>query len=92
MSELSHDEAIKALCDCAASVTVLSYQEAIEGYFDLRGLEIPASVRAVNSHDELVALVCQYRDDLRYPPSPDSRERRMAAIDAALSRARGEGA
>ena len=40
-SAMSHDAAIDALCGCAATVTVLSYQEAIEGYFTLRGLEIP---------------------------------------------------
>lgn len=39
--DLSHDEAIAALCGCAATVTVLSYQEAIEGYFSLRGMGIP---------------------------------------------------
>lgn len=38
---LTHDEAIDALCGCAATVTVLSYQEAIEGYFKLRDLPIP---------------------------------------------------
>lgn len=38
---MSHDEAIDALCGCAATVTVLSYQEAIEGYFKLRELPIP---------------------------------------------------
>lgn len=39
--KLGHDEAIQALIDCASTVTVLSYQEAIEGYFKLRGLPIP---------------------------------------------------
>lgn len=38
---MGHDEAIDALRGCAATVTVLSYQEAIEGYFTLRGLKIP---------------------------------------------------
>lgn len=38
----THAEAIDALCGCAATVTVLSYQEAIEGYFKLRDLPIPA--------------------------------------------------
>lgn len=37
----THEEAIEALCGCAATVSVLSYQEAIEGYFKLRGLDIP---------------------------------------------------
>ena len=41
MSNLSHDAAIDAICNCASSVSVLSYQEAIEGYFKLRGLPIP---------------------------------------------------
>lgn len=35
---LTHEQALDALCGCAATVTVLSYQEAIEGYFALRGL------------------------------------------------------
>lgn len=44
MSEkLSHDQAVGALCDCASTVTVLSYQEAIEGYFALRGISIPGN-------------------------------------------------
>jgi hypothetical protein len=37
---LDHDDAVNVLCDCAATVTVLSYQEAIEGYLTLRGLTI----------------------------------------------------
>ena len=39
---LTHDEAIDAICGCAATVTVLSYQEAIEAYLDLRGIDILA--------------------------------------------------
>lgn len=35
---------------------------------------------------ELVHLVIQYRDDLRRPPSSDSVERRLAAINAVLSK------
>jgi len=49
---LSHDEAIKALCDCAATTTVLSYQEAIEGYFSLRGLPIPPEPTAQQGGEE----------------------------------------
>ncbi|WP_332772969.1 hypothetical protein [Phenylobacterium sp.] len=45
MSDLTHDQAIDALCGCAATVTVLSYQEAIEGYFKLRGLPIPGGAQ-----------------------------------------------
>ena len=35
---------------------------------------------------DLYQLVHQYRNDLLYPPAADSRERRIAAIDAALAR------
>lgn len=38
-SALGHDEAITAIVGCA-SVTILSYQEAIEGYLKLRGVAI----------------------------------------------------
>ena len=34
---------------------------------------------------EMTKLVFQYRNDLLYPPAPDSRERRLKAIDAALN-------
>lgn len=37
---LSHDEALDAIIGCAATVTVLSYQEAIEGYLKLRGIAL----------------------------------------------------
>ncbi len=37
----------------------------------------------------LLELAYQYRNDLLYPPSSDSRERRISAIDAAISKATG---
>jgi hypothetical protein len=40
---LTHEEAIRALVNCASTVTVLSYREVIEGYFRLRDLEIPST-------------------------------------------------
>ena len=39
--------AIDAICGCAATVTVLSYQEAIESYLDLRGIDLDATLEAV---------------------------------------------
>lgn len=39
------------------------------------------------ANSELLALVYQYRDDLRHPPAPDSRERRLEAIEAAIAKA-----
>jgi hypothetical protein len=35
---MSHSEALDAIIGCASTVTVLSYQEAIEGYLKLRGI------------------------------------------------------
>lgn len=35
---------------------------------------------------ELLALVWQYRSDLQFPVAPDSKERRIAAIDAVLKK------
>jgi len=37
---------------------------------------------------DLLALVDQYRNDMLYPPAADSRERRIAAIDAVLGKVR----
>ena len=37
---MTHDEALDAITGCAATVTVLSYQEAIEGYLKLRGIAL----------------------------------------------------
>jgi len=36
---MGHEEAIEAICGCSRTVTVLSYQEAIEGYLKLRGMQ-----------------------------------------------------
>lgn len=36
---MGHHEAIEALCRCASTVSALSYQEAIEGYLKLRGMQ-----------------------------------------------------
>lgn len=55
---------------------------------DMAGIE--ANARLIAAAPELLALAYQYRDDLRYPPAPDSKERRLAAIDAVLTKI-GEG-
>lgn len=39
--------------------------------------------------EEARKLACQYRDDLRHPPTPDSRERRLRAIEAVISKIEG---
>jgi hypothetical protein len=41
----------------------------------------------ISAAPDLLALVIQYRDDLRYPPTPDSQERRLQAITVAIRKA-----
>lgn len=38
---LTHEEALDAICACSATVTLLSYEEAIEAYLSLRGWREP---------------------------------------------------
>ena len=58
--QLSHEAAIDAICGCAATVTVLSYQEAIESYLDLRGIDLDATLEAVRL---AYGLLCHMRID-----------------------------
>jgi hypothetical protein len=51
--------------------------------------EMEVNARLIAAAPELLALAFQYRDDLRHPPSSDSRERRLAAIEAVISKAEG---
>ncbi len=37
----------------------------------------------------MLAAIYQYRSDMLYPPAPDSRERRVAMIDAIINRIEG---
>ena len=46
--------------------------------------------RFIAATPDLLDLVIQYRNDLRYPVSPDSLDRRIAAIDAAIVKATGK--
>lgn len=36
--------------------------------------------------DELMALAHQYRDDMRHPPAPDSRQRRIEWINRVIGK------
>ena len=45
--------------------------------------------RLIAASPGLLALVHQYRDDLRHPPTADSITRRLAAIDAVLAKVGG---
>ena len=42
--------------------------------------------RAIAEVPAMVIALRQYRDDMRHPPTADSRERRIAMIEAILSR------
>ena len=44
----------------------------------------PQNAPLIAASPDLLALVRQYRNDLLYPPAPDSVQRRIAAIDAVL--------
>lgn len=52
--------------------------------------EVAANARLIATAPELLIALCQYRDDLRYPPAPDSIERRLAMIEKLITRATGE--
>lgn len=45
-----------------------------------------ANARLIAVSPALFQLALQYRDDLRYPPAPDSVERRLAAIEAVIAK------
>ena len=47
-------------------------------------------IAAASFADELLALVIQYRDDLRRPPTGDSLQRRLDAVHAAIAKALGD--
>lgn len=46
--------------------------------------------RLIAAAPELLALAYQYANDMRYPPAADSRQRRLMAIEAAITKATGE--
>ncbi len=49
--------------------------------------EWEANARLINEAPELIALAFQYRDDLRHPPTGDSIQRRLEAIEAVIQKA-----
>lgn len=48
-----------------------------------------ANARLVAAAPDLLSLAYQYRDDLRHPPTQDSRERRLKAIEEVIAKAEG---
>jgi hypothetical protein len=57
------------------------------GVSDLSAAENRANAALIAAAPDLLALVVQYRDDLKRPPSGDSIYRRMEAIEAAIAKA-----
>lgn len=49
-----------------------------------------ADARLMAASPEMLVMLCQYADDLRYPPEGDSRERRLAAVEALIAKATGK--
>ena len=46
-------------------------------------------IEAASVADDLLDAVIQYRDDLKRPPTGDSIERRLAMVNAAITKATG---
>ena len=46
-------------------------------------------IEAASVADDLLEAVIQYRDDLKRPPTGDSIERRLAMVNAAITKANG---
>jgi hypothetical protein len=46
--------------------------------------------RLADAAQDLLLLAYQYRDDLRYPPPADSRERRLERINEILKKVEGK--
>ena len=46
-------------------------------------------IEAASIADDLLEAVIQYRDDLKRPPTGDSIERRLAMVNAAITKANG---
>lgn len=78
---MTHDEAIEAIVGCAMAVTVLSYQEAIEGYLTLRGMTAQGMSTGTAKTPQAV--------EGRSPASPvaesDAPDNAVTAYPAALS-------
>jgi hypothetical protein len=60
---MTHEQALDAVCRCAATVTVLSCPEAIEAYLELRGIprDSDGTATAAACEDMPVPQDCQAR-------------------------------
>lgn len=49
--------------------------------------EVASELRRLHALNlDLLALAYQYANDMRYPPTADSRQRRLAAVEAVLAK------
>ena len=49
--------------------------------------EVASELRRLHAlNQDLLALAHQYANDMRYPPTADSRQRRLAAVEAVLAK------
>ena len=49
--------------------------------------EVASELRLLHAlNEDLLALAYQYANDMRYPPTEDSRKRRLAAVEAVLAK------
>ena len=65
----------------------MSYARSIESQADLKNSAYAAFMAERGDHMVmLVELAHQYMSDLRYPPAPDSKERRIERIKAVLAK------
>ncbi len=58
-------------------------------YMMVGGVCSEADAKLMAASKALLELVYQYQSDLRYPPTPDSRERRLERIAAVLAKIEG---
>jgi hypothetical protein len=74
-------------------VYVPAPQEAIDRGHSEQQISLPAEFKAeahiLGAAHDLMMLAHQYRNDLLYPPSHDSRKRRLKAIDAVFDKIEG---
>lgn len=69
----------------ANRVVLFTDHEGREHKAEAHELRAALEASGLVDQSELLAALHQYRSDLMYPPSPDSRERRLAMIDKLIA-------
>ena len=86
--ERPHEPAYNHTQDGTANFErALSYASSIEAHADLQNSAYVAFMAERGDHlNMLVELAHQYLSDLRYPPAPDGKERRIERINEVLAK------